>query len=183
MTIDDVGCQLKVKCRPVRVDGVKGEIFTSKSSGIILHTSNGSSLVKVNHDSSVQSIWQPKGIHFTELSRCKESFFICNKILSAIAFKDKISFWTLLSIDTSLSSNPSIALAKSYCITQVQLRSCKKGIGWIYLRNINSTLMGSHRSLCKFKLLQMNALNKLFSFVVPLPDDKEYYKYIWRFYE
>lgn len=56
MTIDDVGCQLKVKCRPVRVDGVKGEIFTSKSSGIILHTSNGSSLVKVNHDSSVQSI-------------------------------------------------------------------------------------------------------------------------------
>jgi hypothetical protein len=28
----DLGCTLKVKCRPIRIDGSKGEIFTSKSS-------------------------------------------------------------------------------------------------------------------------------------------------------
>eukprot|EP01034_Spumella_vulgaris_P034055 gene34055-41998_t len=28
----DIGCTLKAKCRPVRSDGAKGEIFTSKGS-------------------------------------------------------------------------------------------------------------------------------------------------------
>lgn len=32
---EDVGCVLKVKCRPIRSDGHKGEIFTSKASGVI----------------------------------------------------------------------------------------------------------------------------------------------------
>jgi hypothetical protein len=32
---NDVGCIFKVKCRPVRNDGYKGEIFTSKPSGEI----------------------------------------------------------------------------------------------------------------------------------------------------
>jgi hypothetical protein len=32
LTEEDVGCVLKVKCRPVRVDGYKGEVFTSKAS-------------------------------------------------------------------------------------------------------------------------------------------------------
>lgn len=31
----DVGCVLKVKCRPVRADGWKGEIFTSKASPVV----------------------------------------------------------------------------------------------------------------------------------------------------
>lgn len=30
--LDDAGCRLKVKCRPVRSDGFSGEIFTSASS-------------------------------------------------------------------------------------------------------------------------------------------------------
>jgi hypothetical protein len=29
---EDIGCTLKVKCRPVRSDGHKGEIFTSMAS-------------------------------------------------------------------------------------------------------------------------------------------------------
>eukprot|EP01031_Cornospumella_fuschlensis_P027155 gene27155-32801_t len=37
LTKDDVGCTLKAKCRPKRTDGVQGEIFTSKSSGVILN--------------------------------------------------------------------------------------------------------------------------------------------------
>lgn len=32
---EDVGCVLKVKCRPIRSDGHKGEIFTSKASAVI----------------------------------------------------------------------------------------------------------------------------------------------------
>mmetsp|Transcript_1140 Transcript_1140/g.1887 ORF Transcript_1140/g.1887 Transcript_1140/m.1887 type:complete len:517 (+) Transcript_1140:1427-2977(+) len=35
ITEEDVGCTLKAKCRPVRQDGFKGEIFTSKSSPVI----------------------------------------------------------------------------------------------------------------------------------------------------
>ena len=35
LTQSDVGCIFKVKCRPVRSDGYKGEIFTSKPSGVI----------------------------------------------------------------------------------------------------------------------------------------------------
>lgn len=33
---EDVGCVLKVKCRPIRSDGHKGEIFTSKASAVIV---------------------------------------------------------------------------------------------------------------------------------------------------
>ena len=33
---EDVGCRLKAKCRPVRSDGMPGEIFTSKSSTVII---------------------------------------------------------------------------------------------------------------------------------------------------
>ena len=29
----DVGCEFKVKCTPVRSDGYRGEVFTSKSCG------------------------------------------------------------------------------------------------------------------------------------------------------
>ncbi len=29
----DIGCEFKVKCTPVRSDGYRGEVFTSKSSG------------------------------------------------------------------------------------------------------------------------------------------------------
>lgn len=32
LSADDIGCEFKVKCRPVRSDGVRGEIFTSKAS-------------------------------------------------------------------------------------------------------------------------------------------------------
>ena len=32
---DDVGCTLKVKCRPIRADGYKGEVFTSQPSAVI----------------------------------------------------------------------------------------------------------------------------------------------------
>eukprot|EP01034_Spumella_vulgaris_P034054 gene34054-41997_t len=32
LTEADIGCTLKAKCRPVRSDGAKGEIFTSKGS-------------------------------------------------------------------------------------------------------------------------------------------------------
>jgi hypothetical protein len=32
ITDDDIGSVLKVKCRPVRIDGYKGEVFTSKAS-------------------------------------------------------------------------------------------------------------------------------------------------------
>lgn len=35
---EDLGCVLKVKCRPVRVDGYKGEVFTSKPSPIIVES-------------------------------------------------------------------------------------------------------------------------------------------------
>lgn len=35
ITDKDVGCVLKVKCRPIRNDGIRGEIFTSKASDII----------------------------------------------------------------------------------------------------------------------------------------------------
>ena len=35
ITDDDIGAELKVKCRPIRSDGWKGEIFTSKSSAIV----------------------------------------------------------------------------------------------------------------------------------------------------
>lgn len=35
LTQNDVGCIFKVKCRPTRSDGYKGEIFTSKPSGEI----------------------------------------------------------------------------------------------------------------------------------------------------
>lgn len=31
LTPDDIGCELKVKCRPIRSDGVRGEVFTSKA--------------------------------------------------------------------------------------------------------------------------------------------------------
>ena len=31
LSADDVGCEMKVKCRPTRSDGVKGEVFTSKA--------------------------------------------------------------------------------------------------------------------------------------------------------
>lgn len=36
LTCDDVGCVLKVKCRPIRDDGYKGEVFTSKPSDLIV---------------------------------------------------------------------------------------------------------------------------------------------------
>lgn len=32
---EDVGCTLKVKCRPVRADGYRGEVFTSKACGLV----------------------------------------------------------------------------------------------------------------------------------------------------
>ena len=32
---EDKGCTLKLKCRPIRVDGYKGEVFTSKAHEII----------------------------------------------------------------------------------------------------------------------------------------------------
>lgn len=32
LTESDIGCELKVKCRPVRSDGVRGEVFTSKAT-------------------------------------------------------------------------------------------------------------------------------------------------------
>ena len=35
ITPEDMGCVLKVKCRPVRIDGHKGEIFTSKPTKTI----------------------------------------------------------------------------------------------------------------------------------------------------
>lgn len=35
ITEDDVGCVLKVKCRPFRIDGYAGEVFTSKPSATI----------------------------------------------------------------------------------------------------------------------------------------------------
>ena len=41
ITKDDVGCTLKVKCRPVRSDGLKGEIFTSKPSQVIAESESG----------------------------------------------------------------------------------------------------------------------------------------------
>ena len=31
--VNDVGCEFKVKCKPIRSDGYKGEVFTSKSCG------------------------------------------------------------------------------------------------------------------------------------------------------
>jgi hypothetical protein len=31
----DVGCQFKLKCRPVRSDGYRGEVFTSKPSATV----------------------------------------------------------------------------------------------------------------------------------------------------
>jgi hypothetical protein len=40
LTEEDDGCVLKVKCRPVRADGYKGEVFTSKPSPVVLR--NGS---------------------------------------------------------------------------------------------------------------------------------------------
>jgi hypothetical protein len=33
--VGDLGCELKVKCRPVRADGSQGEVFTSKASAVI----------------------------------------------------------------------------------------------------------------------------------------------------
>ena len=33
---EDVGCVLKVKCRPIRSDGHEGEIFTSKPSAVVV---------------------------------------------------------------------------------------------------------------------------------------------------
>jgi hypothetical protein len=33
---EDLDCVLKVKCRPVRVDGYKGEVFTSKASSTVV---------------------------------------------------------------------------------------------------------------------------------------------------
>lgn len=35
LTDEDIGCVLKVKCRPIRADGYKGEVFTSKPSPVI----------------------------------------------------------------------------------------------------------------------------------------------------
>lgn len=34
--VEDLGCTLKAKCRPIRVDGAAGEIFTSKSSVVVV---------------------------------------------------------------------------------------------------------------------------------------------------
>lgn len=36
VTAADEGAKLKVKCRPVRDDGVKGEVFTSKASSVVM---------------------------------------------------------------------------------------------------------------------------------------------------
>ena len=36
----DIGCEFKVKCTPVRDDGYKGEVFTSKSCGIAVEAFN-----------------------------------------------------------------------------------------------------------------------------------------------
>jgi hypothetical protein len=36
VTDEDIGCEFKVKCTPVRSDGIRGEVFTSKSSGIVI---------------------------------------------------------------------------------------------------------------------------------------------------
>jgi hypothetical protein len=46
---DDVGCVLKVKCRPIRDDGARGEIFTSKASDEIV--SAETRVAAVNHSS------------------------------------------------------------------------------------------------------------------------------------
>lgn len=35
---EDVGCVLKVKCRPVRIDGYKGEVFTSRPSEVVVES-------------------------------------------------------------------------------------------------------------------------------------------------
>ena len=35
LTPDDVGCTLKAKCRPMRADGTKGELATSKPSSVV----------------------------------------------------------------------------------------------------------------------------------------------------
>ena len=35
LTPDDVGCTLKAKCRPMRADGTKGELATSKPSAVV----------------------------------------------------------------------------------------------------------------------------------------------------
>lgn len=39
ITEKDLNCELKVKCRPFRSDGVKGEVFTSKASPLIQNSS------------------------------------------------------------------------------------------------------------------------------------------------
>jgi len=36
VTEEDIGCEFKVKVTPVRSDGAKGEVFTSKSSGLVV---------------------------------------------------------------------------------------------------------------------------------------------------
>lgn len=40
ITDDDIGCVLKVKCRPFRIDGYAGEVFTSKPSATITAKEN-----------------------------------------------------------------------------------------------------------------------------------------------
>jgi len=39
---EDLGCTLKAKCRPIRIDGAAGEIFTSKSSVAVTAASSNS---------------------------------------------------------------------------------------------------------------------------------------------
>ena len=54
LTESDIGCELKVKCRPVRADGVRGEVFTSKACPKILSAAETTSSNKdiSNTDSS-----------------------------------------------------------------------------------------------------------------------------------
>jgi hypothetical protein len=41
LTAVDIGCTMKVKCRPMREDGVKGEIATSKPSMVVTAVDEG----------------------------------------------------------------------------------------------------------------------------------------------
>lgn len=52
LTEKDISCELKVKCRPFRSDGISGEVFTSKASGVISsdlnEESNEIAIVEIN---------------------------------------------------------------------------------------------------------------------------------------
>jgi hypothetical protein len=54
LTDEDVDCVLKVKCRPVRIDGYKGEVFTSKASQTV--QSKGASIDLVAEEMNTKDL-------------------------------------------------------------------------------------------------------------------------------